>query len=91
MANMPDYLIRIIDGLLSVFYLLLVARIVLSWLPVRPGGTLADIIGILYSVTEPVLAPLRKIIPPLPVGAMYLDLSPLILILLLNIVRGLLY
>lgn len=87
---MPDRLILLIDGLLSVFYLLLVARIVLTWIPARPGGILADIIEVLYSLTEPVLAPLRKIIPPLPLGEMYLDLSPLILILLLNIVRGLL-
>lgn len=88
---MPDQLIRIVDGLLSVFYLLLVARIVLTWIPVRPGGALADIIDVLYSLTEPVLAPIRKIIPPIPLGAMYLDLSPLILMMLLNFIRRLLF
>ena len=91
MVNMPNPLIRIVDGLLSVFYFLLIARIVLTWIPARPGGALADIIDVLYSLTEPVLAPIRKIIPPISFGAMYMDLSPLILMLLLNFIRVLIF
>lgn len=88
---MPDSIIRIADGLFTVFYVVLTARILLSWFPVPPGGLLADIIDVLYSLTEPLLAPIRKIIPPIPLGTMYMDLSPLILMLLLNFLRGLLY
>mgnify|MGYP001021837282 CR=1 FL=1 len=88
---MPDSIIRIADGLFTVFYIVLTARILLSWFPVQPGGLLADIIDVLYSLTEPLLAPIRKIIPPIPLGSMYMDLSPLILMLLVNFLRRLLY
>lgn len=84
---MPANILRIVDGLLSVFYLLLTARILLNWIPVRSGGLLADIIDVLHRLTEPVLAPIRKLVPPIPMGAMYLDLSPLILMVLVNILR----
>lgn len=85
---MPSSAIWILDGLFSVFYILLTARVLLTWFPLRPGGLLADIVSVLYLLTEPLLAPIRKIIPPLPMGAARLDLSPLILILLLNFLRG---
>lgn len=88
---MPESAIRIVDGLLYVFYLLLTARILLTWFPARSGGLLADIIDVLNSLTEPLLAPIRKILPPIPMGAMYLDLSPLILLLLLNFLRRIIY
>ncbi|MDD3074401.1 MAG: YggT family protein [Eubacteriales bacterium] len=88
---MPDSIIRILDGLFSVFYLVLTARILLTWIPVQPGGLLADIIDVLNSLTEPLLAPIRKIIPPIPLGMGYLDLSPLILMLLVNFLRRLLH
>ena len=35
----------------------------------------------LFAVTEPVLAPLRAILPPVRIGGMALDLSPMVLIL----------
>ncbi|MDD4658434.1 MAG: YggT family protein [Eubacteriales bacterium] len=88
---MPDGVIRILDGLFTVFYMLLTARILLTWIPTQPGGALADIIDVLNSITEPLLAPIRKIIPPIPLGTMYLDLSPLILMLLVNFLRRLLF
>lgn len=88
---MPDSIIRIADGLFTVFYVVLTARILLSWFPAPPDGLLADIIDVLYSLTEPLLAPIRKIIPPIPLGTMSMDLSPLILMLLVNFLRGLLY
>ena len=88
---MPDNIIRILEGLFSVFYLVLTARILLTWIPVQPGGLLADIIDVLNSLTEPLLSPIRKIIPPIPLGMGYLDLSPLILMLLVNFLRRLLY
>jgi YggT family protein len=88
---MPSSLTRILDGLFTVFYLILTARILMTWIPARSGGLLADIFSVLKSLTEPLLAPIRKIIPPIPMGAMYLDLSPLLLLLLLNFIRGLLY
>jgi len=62
--------------LLSLYFLALFARIILSWFPIGPGSALAGIFAFLYSITEPVLGPVRRMIPPL--GAF--DLSPLIVI-----------
>jgi len=42
----------------------------------------------LDSITEPVLGPLRRAIPPLGIGGMALDLSPLILIIGLQVLLG---
>lgn len=51
---------------LGVLYLLvLVGRAVLSWFPVQPGSALAGLNHWLYVLTEPVVAPFRKVIPPM--------------------------
>jgi YggT family protein len=65
----------------SVFLLLIVMRIVISWVPFARDGRL---VWVLHSLTEPVMAPFRQMIPPLGM----FDLSPIILILLLSFVKG---
>ena len=39
---------------------------------------MATVAGFLYMVTDPVLLPLRRFLPPVRMGAMALDLSPLV-------------
>jgi YggT family protein len=56
----------------------LLVRIVMSWFPLEPGGPGAQVYGVLYSLTEPILGPLRRMIPPIRLGTMGLDLSPII-------------
>ncbi len=75
---------------LAQLYLLAVfARIILSWFPPSPGGGgLNTVRAFLDTITEPVLGPLRRAIPPLGIGGMALDLSPLILIIGVNILLG---
>ena len=48
---------------LQLFLFVLIARAVLSWFPLRPGTALATVRGGLVTVTEPVLAPVRRVIP----------------------------
>ena len=55
----------IICALLTVFIVILVARAILSWFPVRPGTGLAQLNGIVFDLTEWALRPLRQIIPPI--------------------------
>ena len=51
---------------LGVLYLLvLVGRAVLSWFPVQPGSALSGLNHWLYVLTEPIVAPFRKVIPPM--------------------------
>jgi len=57
--------VTIICTILRVYLLVLVARAITSFFPVTPGTTFAQIVDVLYKLTEPVLGPVRKIIPPL--------------------------
>jgi YggT family protein len=63
---------------LLIFELVLVARVVLDWVGVlAPTGTgeVARIRGWTHSVTEPVIAPVRRIVPPLRIGSVSVDLA----------------
>ena len=76
--------LRIFGGLLyggvSVLSLLIIVRIVSSWVPfIRENRFMWT----LFNLTEPIMAPFRQIIPPIGM----FDLSPIILIFLLNIVK----
>jgi YggT family protein len=77
-------LCRLLDAYLIVMF----ARIILSWFPVNPGSGLATVYGFLYSITEPVLGPIRRVIPPLGMGGMGLDLSPLVVFFGISILRS---
>lgn len=67
--------------LLILLYIIAVfARIILSWFPLDPDGPVATVAGFLYMVTDPILLPLRRVIPPVRMGGMGLDLSPTIVI-----------
>ena len=68
----------IICTALTVYILVLIARIILSWVPIAPVSPVSSVASVLFSVTEPVLGPLRKAIPPVRLGGAMLDLSPLI-------------
>jgi YggT family protein len=59
--------------------------IVFSWFPVQPGGPADGIFRFLRRLTDPVLLPLRRLIPPIG-GA--LDISSLVVILVLFVLRG---
>ena len=64
--------------LLEIYLLLMIARALLSWFSATTSPVIQKINQILYAVTEPVLKPIQKILPPVRVGGAYLDLSILI-------------
>ena len=72
--------------LLDAFVIAVFVRIILTWFPLQPGGAMAQVFSVLYTVTEPVMGPLRRVVPP--VGGM-LDISPLIIIFGVQIFKGL--
>jgi YggT family protein len=80
----------IICFLLQAYLLILIGRIVLSWFPISGGGAMAGVQRFLYGVTEPILAPLRALLPPVRFGAVGIDLSPIIVFFGLNILLALL-
>lgn len=78
----------VICTVLSLALLILLVRAVMSWFPLAPGGTAATIYGFLFRITEPFLAPVRSLLPPLQMGGVGLDLSFMIVFFLLIILRG---
>ena len=72
-------LVNFIRLLVTVLWFLLIARVVLSWTNPMGGGGLTAFI---YQATEPILAPIRRFLPP----TSGVDWSPLIAMLLLGVV-----
>jgi YggT family protein len=72
---------------LQLYVILLFARVILSWFPISPGSAMEGISDVLVRLTEPVLGPLRRAIPPVRLGAMGLDLSPLIALFGVQIIQ----
>ena len=74
-------LLQIVNTVFRLYSYLILARIFLTWMPIDSYNPLVRFI---YRVTEPVLAPFRII---LPLGGMGLDLSPIIVFFLLNLLQ----
>lgn len=69
------------------YVLVLVVYIVLSWFPNSGGDSgVGQARAVLGRVTEPVLSPLRRVLPPMRVGGAALDWSPIIVFVVLEFV-----
>jgi YggT family protein len=80
-------LFGILYWLVLVFLLLLIGRLILDWIQVfardwRPRGPVLVVAEVIYSATDPPLKLLRRLIPPLRLGSVQLDLAFFILFLL---------
>jgi YggT family protein len=74
---------------LWLFFVLLIARLVLDYIQMfarswRPRGPLLVVAEIVYTITDPPLKALRRVIPPLRIGQVTLDLSFLVLVILVQ-------
>jgi YggT family protein len=78
--------VSVLVALLQIYVLILFLSIVATWIPLRDGSPFLPAVRVLRALTDPVLNPLRRIIPPLTVGGVGLDLSPFILLLVLELV-----
>lgn len=77
-------LISIINAMFWVFYLLLFAHIILSWIRPSPyHPTWGPIVRLVNSVIEPILNPIRRLLPAM--GG--LDFSPMILLILARVLQ----
>lgn len=85
---MRSTVLTVVCLLLTIYWVVLFARILMSWFP-RPlsgiGRTLWDLI---HDVTEPVLKLVRGLLPPVRMGAMGLDLSPIIVFVALGVIQA---
>ena len=92
---MLDIVISVLLFLLNLFFIALICRLVLDWIQVlarewRPRGPILVFAEGVYTVTEPPLKLLRRVIPPLSLGGIRLDLAFLVLILAVSFASNLL-
>lgn len=78
---------EILGFILFTFWLLLIARVVIEWIRSfsrdwRPTGITVVILEAIMSITDPPVKLLRRLIPQITIGAVRLDLSILVLLLL---------
>ena len=76
-------------------FLLLIGRLVLDYIQMfarswRPHGPVLVLAEIIYTATDPPLRALRKVIPPLRIGSVSLDLSFLVLLILIQVMISIL-
>jgi YggT family protein len=72
---------------LWLYLIVLFVRILLSWFPPPRSGAGAKAVSILYRLTDPILRPLRSIIPPLRAGMMAIDLSPILVFIGIGVLQ----
>lgn len=75
-------LLQLLLTLLNIYMWVIIIRALISWVNPDPYN---PIVQILIRVTEPVLRPLRRLVPPRKLGG--LDVSPIIAILLIQLIR----
>ena len=79
-------IVDIIRAVLIVYELILVVRVFSTWFRVPHSGPLRVILNVVYDVTEPILRPLRRMLPPVRMGMVALDLSPIIVFIVISVV-----
>ena len=82
-----------IASLLSIYLIILIARLVFDFVQVfardwRPSGFILIVVEGIYTVTEPPLKLIRRVVPPIRMGQVSLDLGFLILLIGIQILMG---
>lgn len=79
LANTIGVLFNILDWLI-------IGRVIISWIQPSPSNQmLRQLIKFTYQVTEPILAPIRRLLPTTNIG---IDFSPIVAIFALSIIRS---
>ena len=78
-----------------IFFIFLIGRLILDWIQVfardwRPRGVMLVIAEAVYSVTDPPLKALRRILPPLTIGQVQIDLAFIVIFLIVSLLLSLL-
>lgn len=85
------YLFRqIVVYLLEAFFILLLFRLVMEYIfmfarSYRPKGVMVVVLEVTYSATDPPLKVIRRVVPPLRLGGVQLDLGFIILLIVIQI------
>jgi YggT family protein len=74
-------LLGLVVLLLQIYLFAVLAWVILSWIPTSSGHPLGRLNVFLDRIIYPVILPLRRVIPPLRLGGGMLDLSPIVLLI----------
>lgn len=82
----------VLGFILWIALIVLIARIVLDWVQMlardwRPSGLVLVLAETIYSLTDPPLRSVRRVLPPVRLGVAMLDLSPLVLFVIIYLLR----
>ena len=87
LAITRDDVANYVSAVFLVYFILIFIRILLSWIPRMPYYPwLRTTVDFVHQVVDPYLNIFRRLLPPLGVGGMGLDLSPILAIIVLSIV-----
>ncbi len=86
---MTANIILVVDTAFTVYYFLLIARIILSWVPqLLDNSTVRPIAVFIIDITEPFISLFGRIIPTVAAGGVGFDFSPLIAIITLVVLQN---
>lgn len=77
---MNTYLVYFINILFTALWLAILGRVIISWINLSPDN---PIVVLLYGITEPILAPIRRVLPSMGM----LDLSPMVALIVMMIIQ----
>ena len=83
-------IVEIIIFALRIYFYAVLAWVILSWIPTSSTHPLGRVSVFLDRIIYPVILPLRRVIPPLRLGGGMLDLSPIVLLIGINILISIL-
>lgn len=86
-GTLAKILFNLANTLINILYLLLFAHIILSWIRTI-NSTIWQIADAVDKLVNPMLSPLRRIVPTVDLGGIALDLSVLVAFVLLGIIRA---
>ena len=81
-------MLRLICSLLFVYLIAVIARVVLSWVGVPRDHPVGQLLAVLSRLVDPPLRSIGRVVPTIPLGSVRLDLSPLVLLVGISLVRG---
>jgi YggT family protein len=82
-----DVVLQVVCIIIWAYWLVLFVRIIFSWFPPPMSGPGRAIFEVIYDLTEPILGLVRGLLPAIRMGAMGLDLSPIIVFVAIAVLQ----
>ena len=82
---MSTFFVQFVNLLVGVLYIAMIGRVLVSWFNIGPSSPFFPAVNVLYQITEPILAPIRRVLPRFGM----LDLSPMVALLLITLIQQL--